>query len=270
MIQPLSEADHICQTLQVHFDSMLCNVLEKYYSFPGFTLLLGGLCQYVGAKQPYTLGAGIVASLSLIQKHREGHIFDDIGFYDIHRLRGAPQHITYFIELLESPERSEAHIFDQKRYATAAKECLQLYLCSHHNFSKGATEFAHYDKTLHRNKPWDWVARLGVHSRIRMGRHHFKVQQHKSLKAHMAYISQHSSFPENSPEHQFYRSLSYRWALDLLPFFLKRSAISLELADVLRSCTFTMMAWKFPRRRRLAKEAIAKYLLRLESAMGGP
>jgi hypothetical protein len=60
---------------------MLCNVLEKYYSFPVFTLLLGGLCQYVGAKQPYTLSAGMEASLYLIWKQEEGHILDNIGLF---------------------------------------------------------------------------------------------------------------------------------------------------------------------------------------------
>jgi hypothetical protein len=51
VIQPLalSEADHICQTLQIHFDGMLCNVLGKYYSFLGVTLLLGSIFQYKSA-----------------------------------------------------------------------------------------------------------------------------------------------------------------------------------------------------------------------------
>jgi hypothetical protein len=53
--------------------------------------------------------------------------------------------------------------------------------------------------------------------------------------------------------------------LDLLPIFLENSANSLELAEVLRGCTFTMMAWKFPWRMRVAKDAIASYLFRVES-----
>jgi hypothetical protein len=274
IIQPFPEADHICQTLQVHFNRMLCNVLEKYHSSPGFTLLLGGLCQYVGAKQPYTLGAGMVASSYLIQQQGEGHILENRGFFgaygvisnlkDIYFIPGTKEFFSYLTGFLKNSEHSGTYFFDQKHYATAAKECLQLYLCSHHNFFKRSTEFSHHAKALRRNKPWEWVARLGVHSRIRKARHHFKVQQHNSLKTH-TYISPHSSFPENSFEHQYCRSLSYRWALDLLPFFLERSAISLELANVLHSCTFTTMAWKFPHRRRLAKVAIMKYLLRVES-----
>jgi hypothetical protein len=273
-MQPLPEADHIYQTLQVHFNRMLCNVLEEHYSFPGFTLLLGGLCQYVGAKQPYTFGAGIVASLHLLQRQEGGHILVNTGLFgiyekfsnlkDIDFVPGIEEFFCYLTGFLKNPEQSGTCFFDQKSYATAAKECLQLYLCSHHNFSKGATEFAYHDKMLYRNKPWKWVARLGVHSRIRKARHHFKVQQLNSVKAESMY--QHLSYPESSPENQCYRSLSYQWALDLLPFFLKKSAISLELADVLHSCTFTMMAWKFPRRRRLAKEAIARYLFQVESA----
>jgi hypothetical protein len=276
MIQPLSEADHICQTLQVHFNSMLCNVLEKYYSFPGFTLLLRGFCQYIGAKQPYTLGAGILASSYLIRWQGEGHILDDTGLLgafaidfnvkEISFLYGAKEFFSYLTGFLKNPEHSGTCFFDQKCYATAAQECLQLYLCSHHNFSKGSTEFSHHDKALCRTKPWEWVARLGVHSRIWKARHHFKVQQHNSVKAQT--ITQDNFYPENSPEHQKLRSLLYRWALDLLPFFLERSAISLELANLLHSCTFTTMAWKFPRRRRLAKEAIVKYLLQVGSAAG--
>jgi hypothetical protein len=249
---------------------MLCNVLKKYYSFPGFTLLLGGFCQYMGAKQPYTLGIGIVASSYLIWQQGEGHILDNTGLFGAYRITsnlkdidfapGTKEFFSYLTGFLKNSEQSGTCFFDQKHYATAAKECLQLYLCSHRNFSKGSTEFSYHDKALCRNKPWEWVARLGVHSRMWKARHHFKVQQHKTLK--------HSSFPENSPEHQCYRSLSYRWALDLLPFFLERSVISLELANVLRSCTFTTMAWKFARRRRLAKEAIVKYLLRVESDVG--
>jgi len=103
---------------------------------------------------------------------------------------------------------------------------------------------------------------MGVRSRIWKARH-------LQLKASI-YIHQQDSFPEKSPEHEYYRSLSYQWALDLLPFFLENSAISLELAGVLCSCTFTTMSWQFPRRRRLAKEAISRYLLRAESAVGSP
>jgi hypothetical protein len=269
-IQPIPEADHLCQNLQVSFDSMLCNILKEYYSFPRFTLFLGSLCQFLSPKQPYNLEE-MVASLSLIREQGEGHILDDIGFSSLSNpmlpLGADGWYLAYFEKLLESPERSGTHIFDQKRYATAAKECLQLYLCSHHNFSKRATELACHDKALCRNKPSAWISRLGFYSRIRKARHHFKVEQYKSLKARLC-ITQHSSFPENSPEHQYCRFVTYRRALDLLPFFLERSAIYLELANVLRSCTFTTMAWKFPRRRRLAKEAIVKYLLRVESAVG--
>ena len=275
LIQPLSEADYICQTLQVDFDSMLCNILGKDHSFPGFTVLLGGLCQYVSTKEPYTLGPGIVASSYLIRRWEEGHILHETGLFgtyallshiqDIYSLLGTPEFFSYFTGFLEDPKRSGPCFFDQQRYAMAAKECLQLYLCSRHNFSKGATEFALHDRTLRRSKPLAWLARLGVHSRIRKARHHFKVRQYKSLKAR-THISQHSSFPKSSPQYQYYRSLSYKWTLDLLPFLLERSAISLELADVLRRCTFTMMAWKFPRRRRLAKEAITKYFLRVGRA----
>lgn len=87
----------------------------------------------------------------------------------------------------------------------------------------------------------DWGSTAG-------SRHDLKVRQHKSLKARFT-IDQHFPLSENPPEDEYYRSWSYRWALDLLPFFLEKSAISLEVADVLRSRTFTMMGEKIPRRR---------------------
>ena len=280
-IQSLSEADHICQTLQVHFDGMLCNVLEKRHSFPGVTLLLGSIYQYFRTKQSYYFGAGMAVSSYLIWQQGEGHILDDTGLFGPNGIISHNQTFYlpfrpsillvfhYLAEFLHNPKRSGTHIVDQQRYAAAAKECLQLFLFSHRNWSKGATEFACRDRAIRRSKPWEWVARLGVHSRIRKGRHHLKVRQHKSIRLKARYIVYQDLFlPKNSPKHQYCRSLSYRWALDLLPFFLERSAISLELANVLRRCTFTTMAWKFPRRRRLAKEAITKYLSLVEYAVG--
>jgi len=182
-------------------------------------------------------------------------------------LQDALRFFNYFADVLENPERSEAHVFDQQRYATASKECLQLCLSNHHIFSKGSAESAGRDSVLRRSRPFVWLTRLGVHSRIRKGRHYLKVRQRKSLKSQIK-IDQYGSFPDNSPEHQFYRSLSYRGSLDLLPSLLEKSAISCELAQVLHQCTFTTMAQKFPRRTSLAKEAIAKYLLRVESVVG--
>jgi len=194
----------------------------------------------------------------------DGHIIADSGFP-----HDWDDYADYFVELLESPERSGTHIFDQKRYATAAKECLQLYLCSHRDFSKGATEFTCRDKALRRIKPWDWVARLGFHSRIRKGRCHFRVLRRQSFNV-WDILYREKTFPENSPKHQLYRSLSYLWALDLLPFLLEKSAVSLELANVLRGSTFALMAWEFPRSMRLAREAIEKYLLRVDCTVDNP
>jgi len=94
-----------------------------------------------------------------------------------------------------------------------------------------------------------------------------KVQQHKSFLKDDIVIDQYSSFPEDSLKEEYCRTLIYRWLLDMLPFLLEKSAISLELAKVLHACTFTMMAHKFPWKRRLAKNAIKKYLLRVEAVV---
>jgi hypothetical protein len=233
-------------------------------------LLLGGLLLYMNRNDPISTDPGIPASLYLVRR-RQGHILNDVGFSGTweatsrtHTIQiGIFEFCAYFAELLENHERAGIHVFDQQRYATAAKECLELCLCSRGKFSKGAVEFA-CDKGLRRSKPWAWIARLGVHSRIRKARQYVIRQQTLPTV-----VDQHASLPENSLEHECYRSLAYRWALDLLPFLLEKSDISLELAEVLRSrSTFTTMAQRFPRRRRKAKEAITKYLLRAESAVG--
>ena len=266
MMQPSSEANQISQTLQVDFDRILCDVLKKYHSFPGFTLLLGSLKNITLHSPP----SGMVAYLNLVRRRGEGYLLDDMGFSGIDTevgmfVTGTPEFLTYLIQLLENPERSGTHVFDQQRYVTAAKECLQLCLCNYHDFSKKATESGHRDSALRRSKPSAWIARMGSRSRIWKARHHLQVPLKASL-----YIFQRDFFPENSPKHEFYRSVSYQWALDLLPFFLDNSAISLELAEVLHRHTFTTMAQKFPRRWRLAKEAILRYLLQVDSAVGGP
>ena len=256
---------------------MLCDVLEKYHSFPAFTLLLGSLFQYRDSKELdsyIAIFSGIIASSYLVCQ-KEGHILQDIGFprveiYSPHSyswIRGTRQFFVYFTELLENPKRSGTHTFDQRRFATAAKECLQLCLCNHHSFSKGARKFVPHDNAVRRNHPWAWIQRLGVQSRIRKGRQNLKVQQHKSLFKDDIVVDQHSSFPENSLKEEYCRSLIYKWLLDMLPFLLEKSGISLELAKVLCGCTFTTMAQKFPQKRRLAKDAIKMYLLRVEGAV---
>ena len=259
---------------------MLCNVLDEHHSFPGLALLLGGLVQYVNTKQPNFVLPGIVASSYLIRWQGEGRILDDHTglfaadgiFFQIqatHIIRETLTFFDYLTELLESPERSGTHIFDQQRYATAAKECFQLHLCSRCKFSKGTPESTHRNKALRWSKPSTHrISRLGIHSRIRNSWRHFEVLRRRAIESKIVQHSPNDSFPENSPEHQYYQFLSYRWALDLLAFLLEKSTVSSGLGDVLRDCTFSMMAWEFPRRMQLAKKAIARYLLRVESAAG--
>ena len=262
--QPFSEASHISSTFQIDFDRMLCDILEKNYSRPGFSMRLGSFLQYRKASKPFPLLHRILASY-IIRQPGEGHTLDIIhsrhGFFP-----GTAPFFVYFAELLENPRRSGTGSFDQHRFATAAKECLQLYLCNHHAFSIGATESALRDKALRRHKPSAWTARLGVHSRIRKGRNYVKVQQGKKFS--QRFFIQNPSPLINSPTHEHFRSMAYHWALDLLPFLLEKSAISSELAKALRCRTFAMMAQIFPRRMRLAKEAIASYLARVESTVG--
>ena len=181
---------------------MLCNSLEKYKSHPGFSLLLGSILQYSNHTF-LCFPPGMVASLCLIRQQGQEHILNDMGFSGViapgtGELPGTPEFFTYFIELLENPERSGTHAFDQHRYVTAAKECLQLCLCSHHKFSKGATERVCRDKALLRNQPWTWKAQLGVHSRIRKAMNHGRAtfRRWNLLKYYDNY--QHYSLPQYS------------------------------------------------------------------------
>jgi hypothetical protein len=181
----------------------------------------------------------------------------EIYFYD------ARNFLAYLAEFLENPERSKTHVFDQQKYATASKRCLQLCLCSHHILPKGAIlKSAHRDKALRRSKPWLWRRRLGIHGWALKARHRQKVRRWKSLKTEPG--TSGGSYARD----EYRRSVVYGWSLNLLPSLLEKSAISLELAKVLRRRTFTTMAQRFPRRKRLAKEAIMRYLLRVGSVSG--
>ena len=253
---------------------MLCNAWGKYQSCPGITLLLGSILHYRPVKHPPLFPPGLVASLYLVRQQKERHILDDMEFSGIistdTAFTGTREFLAYFIELLENPERSGTRAFDQQSYTTAAKECLQLWLCSHRKFSNEATESACRDRELRRNKPWTWRARLGIHSRTRRAARHLTVQRRKLLKSRRKVVSQFPSPPLSPSEHEDYQFLAYQWGLDTLPFLLEESAISLELADVLRTRTFAMMAQESPREMKSAKAAITAYLLRVESVVGSP
>ena len=277
MIQPLPEADHVFQTFQANFDRMLCDVLDKYCSCRGFTLLLGSILQFTNFQLPSSpyFPPGMVASLYLVRQKGEGHILDDTGLSGIlssnRELSGTGAFLTYFMDLLRNPGRSGTHTFDEQRYATATKECLELCLCSHHKFSMEAKKSTRLDKELLRNKPWAWKTRQGVHSGIRKTMHHLTVQRRKLLKLGRKVTDQFPVRPLSPSEHEDYQFLAYQWGLDILPFLLEKSAISLELADVLRTHTFAMMAQKSsPRKMKLAKAATTTYLLRVESVVGSP
>ena len=98
---------------------------------------------------------GEMASWYLVSQWGQGHILEMIGFGgtleilsddDFTFINFYPRFFTYLAELLENPRRTGTHVFYQQRYATAAKECLQLCLCSHNTFLKvGVTDFSRRD-----------------------------------------------------------------------------------------------------------------------------
>ena len=87
---------------------MLCEALEKYYSFPGFTLPLGSLLhtKLAGLGTPGSHFHLMGVHLYMIRHWGDGHIIEDSGF------PRESHYVAYFAELLESPERSGTHIFD--------------------------------------------------------------------------------------------------------------------------------------------------------------
>ena len=107
-MQPSSEVNNVSQTLQVDFDRILCNILEKYHSFPEFTLLLRSLFPYIGDIKKLNFPPGMVAYLSLVRQRGEGYFLDDIGFSGITEVHGCVVgteiFLTYLTQLLENPE----------------------------------------------------------------------------------------------------------------------------------------------------------------------
>ena len=117
MKQPFSEADHISQTLQVDFDRMLRNSLEKHCSFPGLALLLGGLLWCTNAEHGFIFHLETMASLYLGRQRGEEYIFDDIGLSGLEIclpiggrrwITGTLEFLTYFADFLQNPGRSDA------------------------------------------------------------------------------------------------------------------------------------------------------------------
>ena len=178
--QPLPEAAPTFQALQVEFDRIVCDVLEKNCSFPGFTLLLGSIFQDMSTGfNSYLPGIKWFSYLAFQSRDLDFPRFSLI--LNTHFLNhsfnpGSAMFSTYLREFLENPGRSGTHLFNPQRYATAVKECLLLCLCSHHYFSRRVTESACYNRMLCRNKPWLWRGRSGVRSRIRKSRHWLIVQ----------------------------------------------------------------------------------------------
>lgn len=238
---------------------MLGNILEQHSHYPGVALLLGTLLEHKRIGYPQTQFPTPIVPLHPLFILYGTEFWGGVELYIEKEVRSHQEFFNYFAGLLEDPQRSKAYFFDEQRYVAASKECIQLCLSRHSTFSRGAVEFAHWDNMLRRNKPSQWISKLGVHSRIRKGRRYVKSRQLKSLKA----LDQ--SVPA---ENEYSRALSYRWALGLLPSFLEKSATSLELAEVLRGCTFTTMGLKFPWRMRLAQEAVFEYLSRIDSWLG--
>ena len=63
----------------IEFDRMLCNVLEKYHSFPGFALLLGSLLRGANTGGAYIL-LGIIVSSYLARQRGRGIFSTRQGF----------------------------------------------------------------------------------------------------------------------------------------------------------------------------------------------
>ena len=98
------------------------------------------------------------------------------------------------------------------------------------------------------------------HGRVRKSRH----REGRKFKATRRF----ASFDPDWLNNESWRSMVCEWALDLLPLLLGRSAVSSEMTDVLRGCTFAMIGIEFLRKMKVAKVFMRRYILRVESAVG--
>jgi len=122
--------------LQGHFDRILGNILEKNSHFPGVALLLGALLEYKRIGYPQNNSPMTVVSLHPLFILYGTEFWGIMGLYVEKETPSHQDFLNYFADLLENPGRSKTHVFDQQRYVTTTKECLQLCLCSHSKFSK--------------------------------------------------------------------------------------------------------------------------------------
>jgi hypothetical protein len=165
------------------------------------------------------------------------------------------EYLEYLFDLLEKPERSGAYALSGQMFASAVRDCLDLYLCNRRLLQKRRSRCDRWHAGMRRMIPWLWRVRFGipnVYHRKRLGR--------KSRVFNICRGSHRVSFPGV----EGYQLALYEWALIVLPFFLENSLVSRELADHSSRSTFSMVSVRFPHLTRLAKVAILTYSMRAQ------
>ena len=187
--------------------------------------------------------------------------FEDMGFAGLLKTHSITstieprgiQYLEYLYDLLENPKRSGAYALNSRMFANAVRECLELYLCNRRlKFQKRRSRCDQWHARRRRETSWIW----GMRFRTRRIYHPKRPGQKEK-----SFNTCRGSRPVAFSGVEGYHLALYEWALIVLPFFLKSSELSPELADYLGRSTFSMVSVRFPYLTQLAKVAISKYLM---------
>ncbi|KDR69201.1 hypothetical protein GALMADRAFT_145603 [Galerina marginata CBS 339.88] len=150
------------------------------------------------------------------------------------------------VEFLEDPELSGEYALNGKRFATAALCCLK-YLCDHHRHAVLAP-FTPTEPEIRRNLPWIWRCRNKKNGPSAI------TQRHRPQK--MILPTKMAQTLEG------YYSEAYYFALDCLPYLLRRSEDSVEFSNFAARNIFALPSRKFRRATKCANLAIVEYMER--------
>jgi len=134
-----SPEDHrIYTSHRIEFDRVIINKLEKYRSHRGFGWSICSLRYFVASKTRDSLISYLASMLIVRQMEGNEDFFEDMGFsglFETYSITSAIEprgieYLEYLYDLLEKPERSGAYALNSQMFASAVRECLDLYLCN--------------------------------------------------------------------------------------------------------------------------------------------
>ena len=240
---------------------MVIDKLNKYRSYRSFGWSICSLQHFIRSKTRDSLIPYLASMLILGKAEGNEEFFESMGFAGLLKTHSITstiesrgiKYLKYLYDLLEEPERSGDYTLNGQMFASAVRECLDLYLCNRSFLQKQRSRFNRWRDGMRRTTPWLWRVRFGTRNRNHPWR---KIR---------AFNTCHGSRPLAPPGMEGFRIALYEWALMVFPFFLERSTVSLELAEYLSRSTFSIVSVRFPYLTRLAKVAILKYSMRAKA-----